>query len=75
MTNLLQCLVTQNSRVAALWIIELCKVVFKNSKKIQIKPNDNDNCMICKTLDLDPNLVLRTALNSPHTHTIVFLKW
>ncbi|VVC31397.1 Hypothetical protein CINCED_3A019295 [Cinara cedri] len=75
LTNLLQCLVTQNSRVAALWIIELCIVVFKNSKKIEIKHNENDNCMTCKTLDLDSNLVLRTALNSPHSHTVVFLKW
>lgn len=75
LTNVLQCLVTLNFRVAALWTIELCKVVFKNSKKIEIKHNDNDNCMNCKTLDFDSNLVLRTALNSPHTHTTVFLKW
>lgn len=75
LTNVLQCLVTLNSRVAALWTIELCIVLSKNSKKVEIKHNDNDICMNCKTLDFDSNLVMKTALNSPHTHTTVFLKW
>lgn len=75
LTNVLQCLVTQNSRIAALWVIELCIVVYKNSKKINIKHNQSDDCMNCKPLHLDTSLVLRTALNTPHTHTVVFLKW
>lgn len=73
LTDILQCLVIQNSRTAALWVIELCMVVYQNNKKIKI--NQNDNCMNCKSLNLDTSLVLRTSLNSPHRYTILFLKW
>lgn len=75
LTKTLQCLVTQNSRIAALWVIELCMVMYKSSKKIDTKLNQTDNCMNCKPRHLDTNLVLRTALNSPHMFTTVFLKW
>lgn len=77
LTNILQCLVTQNSRIAALWVIELCLVVYKFSKKNDVKHNNkqNDNCVNCKPLYLDTSLVLRTALNSTHEYTVIFLKW
>ncbi|KAL4150064.1 hypothetical protein QTP88_003905 [Uroleucon formosanum] len=75
LTNVLQCLVTQHSRIAALWVLELCIVAYKSSKKIDMKNNQNDNCMNCKPLNLDTNLVLRTTLQSPHPYTIIFLKW
>lgn len=75
LTKVLQCLVTQNSRIAALWVIELCIVVYKSSKKIDIQHNLNDYCMNCKPTNLDSCLVLKTALNSPHAQTILFLKW
>jgi len=75
LTNVLQCLVTQHSRIAALWVLELCIVAYKSSKKIDMKNNQNDNCMNCKPLNLDTNLVLRTALQSPHPYTVIFLKW
>lgn len=75
LTNVLQCLVTQNSHIAALWVIELCIVAYKTHRKLNIKHNQNDDCMNCKPLHLDTSLVLRTALNTPHTHTVIFLKW
>ncbi|KAF0757208.1 Ribosomal biogenesis protein LAS1L [Aphis craccivora] len=75
MTNVLQCLVTQHSRIAALWVLELCIIAYKSSKKIDLKNNQNNNCMNFKPLNWDTNLVLRTALQSPHPHTIIFLKW
>lgn len=75
LTNVLQCLVTQNSRIAALWTVELCIVVHKWRNKIELKHYQDDNCMNCKPSHLDTSLVLRIALNSPHTHTVVFLKW
>jgi len=75
LTSILKCLVIQQSRIAALWVIELCLVVYKTKRNINIKHNDNDSCMSCKPLHLDTNLVLRTALNSAHKYTIVFLKW
>ncbi|XP_026810744.1 uncharacterized protein LOC113552198 [Rhopalosiphum maidis] len=75
LTNVLLCLVTQHSRIAALWVLELCIVAYKSSKKIDLKNNQNDNCMNCKPLNLDTNLVLRTALQSPHPFTNIFLKW
>ncbi|CAI6367525.1 unnamed protein product [Macrosiphum euphorbiae] len=75
LTNVLQCLVTQHSRIAALWVVELCIVAYKSSKKIDLKNNQNDDCMNCKPLNLDSNLVLRTTLQSPHPYTIIFLKW
>lgn len=74
LTNLLQILVTQNSRIAALWVLELCVVVYKISNKNDRKHNEND-CMNYKALNLDTGLILRTALNEPHTFTILFLKW
>lgn len=73
-TNLFQILVTQNSRIAALWVIELCIIVNKTSNKITSQPNSNDY-MKCKVLNLDTDLVLRTALHTPHTFTMIFLKW
>ncbi|XP_025203994.1 uncharacterized protein LOC112600885 [Melanaphis sacchari] len=75
LTNVLLCLVTQHSRIAALWVLELCIIAYKSSKKIDLNDNQNDNCMNCKPLKLDTNLVLRTALQSPHPYTIIFLKW
>jgi len=76
LTNILQCLVTQNSRIAALWVVELCLVVYKFSKKNDAKHDSNQHiCMNCKPLYLDTSLVLRTALNSTHAYTVVFLKW
>jgi len=75
LTNVLQCLVTHHSRISALWVLELCIVVYKSSKKIKFNNNQNDNCMNCKPIDLDANLVLRTALQSPHLYTNIFLKW
>lgn len=77
LTNILQCLVTQNSHVAALWVVELCIVVYKNSKRNDVKhsQNQNDNCLNFKPIYLDTSFVLRTALNSPHAYTITFLKW
>ncbi|XP_015379520.1 PREDICTED: uncharacterized protein LOC107173474 isoform X2 [Diuraphis noxia] len=75
LTNVLQCLVTHHSRISALWVLELCIVTYKSSKKIDLKNNQNDNCMNCKPMNLDANLVLRTALQSPHLFTNIFLKW
>jgi len=76
LTNILQCLVIQNSHIAALWVVELCLVVNKNNKKNDIKHSNNQyNCMNFKPLNLDTNLVLRTALNSTHPFTVIFLKW
>lgn len=75
LTNVLQYLVIQNSRIAALWSVELCIVVYKSGNKIEIKNSQSDYCMHCKPSHLDASLVLRVALNSPHMHTIVFLKW
>lgn len=74
LTNLSQVLVTQNCRIAALWVIELCLIFNKSSNKIRRKPNNNDY-MKCKVLHLDTDLVLRTALNAPHAFTMIFLKW
>lgn len=73
-TNLLQILVTQNSRIAALWVIEICVIIYNSSNKIVCKPNNND-CIRCKVLHLDTDLILRTALNAPHVFTMIFLKW
>lgn len=75
LTNVLQCLVIQNSRIAALWVIELCMVIYRNNKKIKTNRNQNYDCMNCRPLNLDANLVLRIALNSPHSYTVIFLKW
>lgn len=74
LTNILQCLVTQNSYIAALWVVELC-IVYYNSKKQKNKYIQNDNCINSKNIKLDKSLVLRTALNSTHTYTRIFLKW
>lgn len=74
LTNVLQCLVTQNSYIAALWVIELC-LMYKINKKIDIKYDQNDSCMNCKPLHLDTSLILKTALNSTHPYTTIFIKW
>lgn len=76
LTNILQCLVTQNSHIAALWVVELCIIVYKESKRNDVKhKNENDNCLNFKPICLDTSLILRTALNSTHAYTITFLKW
>lgn len=75
LTSLLQCLVAQKSRIAALWVVELCLVVHKDNRKIDTKHDQDNSCMNCKSLHLDTNLVLRTALNSTHKYTPIFLKW
>lgn len=74
LTNLFLVLVTQNCRIAALWVIELCLIVNKSSNKIRSKPYNNDYIK-CKVLHLDTDIVLRTALNAPHAFTMMFLKW
>lgn len=74
LTNVLQCLVTQNSYIAALWVIELC-LMYKINRKTDIKYDQNDSCMNWKTLHLDTSLVLKTALNSTHPYTTIFIKW
>lgn len=75
LTNVLQCLVTQNSYIAALWVVELC-LMYKINKKIDIiKYDQNDSYMNCEPLHLDTSLVLRTALNSTHPYTNIFIKW
>lgn len=74
LTSILQCLVTQNSYIAALWVVELC-IVYYNSKKQKTKYIQSDNYINVKNINLDTNLVLRTSLNSTHMYTCIFLKW
>lgn len=73
-TNVLQCLVTQNSYIAALWVIELC-LMHKSNTKIDPKYYQNDSYINCKPLHLDTGLVLKSALNSTHPYTTIFIKW
>ncbi|XP_050536113.1 uncharacterized protein LOC126902665 [Daktulosphaira vitifoliae] len=73
-SNLLQCLVIQESYIAALWIVELCIVIHKNNKKIETNHNEFDTCLgIMK--NIDTSIVLKIALKMPHKYTSVFLRW
>lgn len=76
LTNLLQCLVTNNSHKAALWVVELCSLAFEIKRNVFCKPKQiNGINLPRKLISFDSNLVLRTALNSVHSYTSVFLEW
>ncbi|XP_050435781.1 uncharacterized protein LOC126842712 isoform X2 [Adelges cooleyi] len=75
LTNLLQCLVVQESLISALWVVELCTVLFKSSEKRNCNHDQFDDCFGDKRLTVDASIILKSAVKSPHKYTIVFLKW